>query len=194
METAMVLAIQSQKPKTYEDLLALPDDGKRYELFNGVIVEMPAPLVAHQRLLMRLGSILLQFFDRHENLGDVIPAPVDVRLAPHFVFQPDLVVLLKDNPNYEHLNDLKLIEGAPDLVIEILSPTSLIYDAIEKAANYSSYGVREYWIVDPDQKSVDVRVLHGREFVSISQESGVIRSEIVPGLSIDHNDLFRSRK
>jgi Uma2 family endonuclease len=151
---------------------------------------MPAaPLRPHQRILLRLGAHLLRFFEKNP-IGEVFPAPVDVRLATHFVYQPDLVVLLKENPLWEQRDAPGPLNGPPDLVIEILSPSSRFYDSVEKAANYASYGVREYWIVDLERESIDIRVLRDGALVSTDQKPGTARSTVIDGLTVNVSELF----
>jgi Uma2 family endonuclease len=186
----MVLAKPDSKVWTYDDLLALPDDGKQYEIVAGEIIEMPAPSGPHQYISLLLGSLLLQFVRRFK-LGWVFTAPFDVRLNTYFVLQPDIVFLRHNDPTRAALNKIKLIDGAPDLVVEIVSPSSQGYDRVTKLSTYATFGIPEYWIVDPDKDEIRALVLREGAYVPFEQqEDGIIRSEVLAGLEIDPKDLF----
>lgn len=137
---------------TYDDLARLPDDGTRYEIIEGELVVMPSPLLIHQRVL---GRLFLAFQAQVEatHRGFVVMTPLDVILAPTRVVQPDLVAL-----RVEHRDLMKPhgIEGAPDLLLEVLPPSSAKHDRVTKRRLYARAGVREYWLVDPDAQTIDV--------------------------------------
>lgn len=136
---------------TYEDLFALPEDGRRYEIIEGELYEMPSPTSAHavtiKNLLFLLGPVV-------EALrGWLVTAPLDVFFPGADPVQPDIVVLLPES-------DARLVargvEGAPDLLIEVLSPSNRGHDLLTKRALYARAGVREYWLVDPERRAVDL--------------------------------------
>jgi Uma2 family endonuclease len=131
---------------TYDDYAALPDDGKRYEVLAGELYVVPAPTPFHQRESKRLQRQLEAFFEE-KGLGEVFNAPLDVILGPHDVAQPDILVVL---------DPLQLsqrgVERAPDLVVEVLSPSNRNYDRIKKAGRYLATGVEHYWILDPEAR------------------------------------------
>lgn len=189
METAVVISTPQFRPWTYDDLLALPDDGKRYEIVDGELVEMTGASFLHQHIQSMLIQ-LIGFFLRSRDIGVVVGPPLDVRLTPSFVFQPDLVIILRGNPSWPHLNNLGRLDTAPDVAIEILSPSTRGYDIIRKSTLYASFGVREYWIVDPESGSVDVQLLREGAYVSIPQNKESIRSVIIDGLVIAREDVF----
>lgn len=143
-------------PYTYDDYCTLPEDmSRRYELLHGDFYMVPAPTTRHQRILKRLNSIVQRQVDGFR-LGEALFSPVDVILGQgsgREVVQPDLVFV-----GTERLGIIKLhgIEGPPDLVVEILSPGTAERDRGYKLTMYARYGVREYWIVDPDLCIVDV--------------------------------------
>ncbi len=142
-------------PLTYADYAALPDDGHRYELIDGELVMTPAPGYAHQRVLARLVSIL----DSHvcaKNLGELLFAPLDVILSESTTVQPDIVFLAHDR---ERQVRKRGIEGPPSLVVELLSPNRLEHDLEVKRELYFRYGVPHYWIVDPEQRTLERLVL-----------------------------------
>ncbi len=136
---------------TYHDYLLLPEE-KQYELINGELFMVPAPRPYHQVVSLRFKVALSQSVKEH-HLGEVLDAPCDVYFSSNDVVQPDILFV-----SSERLGIIKenYIQGAPDLVIEILSPSSLEKDRELKRKLYSLHGVREYWIVDPDARSVDL--------------------------------------
>src|SRR6266700_1420592 len=140
---------------TYTDYAALLDDGKRYEIVNGVLYMSPAPSWSHQEII---GEIFahLRMHMRATDSGGAFMAPIDVELAPNTTFQPDVVVLLKASHN--KLKERHIV-GAPDLVVEVVSPTSETHDRYRKLVAYARGGVPEYWIVDPDSRTIEVLML-----------------------------------
>lgn len=136
---------------TYDDYLLLPED-KRYELIDGDLYLVPAPRTFHQIVSLRIGAALNDFVDKNL-LGQVIAAPCDVYLSQHDVVQPDILWI---SPDRLGIMKEAYVDGAPDLVVEILSPSDPKRDRELKRKLYARFGVREYWIVDPDAKSIDV--------------------------------------
>jgi Uma2 family endonuclease len=141
---------------TYADYAALPDDGNRYEIIAGVLYTTPAPGAGHQSVSARLVTFLVTHVE-FAGLGRVFAAPVDVELAPDTVVQPDIVVIL--SANLDRITPSRII-GAPDLVVEILSPGTAGYDRREKQDAYARAGVGEYWIVDPGAQTVELLTLN----------------------------------
>jgi len=133
----------------YDDYCAIPPDGMRYELLDGQVHVTPAPSPLHQRVSKRLQRLLEAYFEE-PGRGEVFNAPIDVILTPHDVVQPDLVVVT--NPS---LVSARGIEGAPTLVVEILSPTTMSYDRTTKAQRYAALGIPHYWLVDPEARAVE---------------------------------------
>jgi len=140
---------------TYADYAALPDDGNRYEIIAGVLYMTPAPGTGHQSISARVVTFLVTHVE-FAGLGRVFAAPVDVELAPDTVVQPDIVVIL--SANLHRITPSRII-GAPDLVVEILSPGTAGYDRREKQDAYARSGVGEYWIVDPGAQTVELLTL-----------------------------------
>lgn len=140
---------------TYADYAALPEDGNRYEIIAGVLYMTPAPETGHQ-ITSNLIATFLTIHIQLTGLGKVLTAPTDVELAPDTVVQPDIVVVLTANLG---IITRSRIIGAPDLVVEILSPGTAGYDRREKQDAYARAGVREYWVVDPAAQTVEVLVL-----------------------------------
>jgi len=140
---------------TYADYAALPDDGNRYEIIAGVLYMTPAPGIGHQSVSARMVTFLVTHVE-FAGLGRVFAAPVDVELTPDTVVQPDIVVVL--SANLDRITPSRII-GAPDLVVEILSPGTAGYDRREKQDAYARAGVGEYWIVDPGAQTVELLTL-----------------------------------
>jgi Uma2 family endonuclease len=137
---------RSQSPRmTYQDLLRLPEDLLRHELIDGEHYMSPAPAVKHQRIVVNLTRILSTFVRAHR-LGEVLVGPVDVLFSEHDVVEPD--VLYVAGTHEDRVRE-RYIAGAPDLVIEVLSPSNPGYDRVKKLRLYEAQGVPEYWIVDP---------------------------------------------
>lgn len=135
----------SPSPKLgYSQYVAFPDDGQRHEIIDGVHTVNPAPNTYHQAISRRIQFQLYSAIELHR-LGEVINSPVDVQLSPHDILQPDLVVVLVQN----RIITPTKVKGVPDLVVEILSPSSIEHDGVLKRRLYESVGVPEYWIVDP---------------------------------------------
>lgn len=130
----------------YDDYCAIPPDGKRYELLDGQVHVTPAPSPLHQRLVLRLARAPQDHF---EEPAEVFVSPIDVILTPHDVVQPDLVVVT--DPSQVSTRG---IEGAPLLVIEVLSPATTVYDRTTKAQRYAALGVPHYWLVDLETRSI----------------------------------------
>ncbi len=177
-------------PWTYEDYLLFPEDGKRYEIVEGDCYMSPAPRTNHQKVSRRLLYALEDYF-RRTRAGEVFDAPTDVILSDTNIVQPDLLVILAERASI--ITD-KNIQGVPDIVIEILSETTRKIDEITKKKLYARYGVREYWIVDPDLALVKVYGLtdgrYGRA-EEVAQERGeVLTTSLFPGLEISLADLF----
>ncbi len=154
-------ATPKQKLYTIEDYYALPDE-QRVELIDGVFYDMAAPSCAHQLVLADLLLLFRQCVDDHNSPCEVVCAPCDVRLDldDFTMVQPDLMVLCKDE-----LIEKRRIEGAPDLVVEILSPSTRKKDQFLKLVKYMNAGVREYWIVDLEKKMVVVHTFEAEDYI-----------------------------
>jgi Uma2 family endonuclease len=136
---------------TYDDLLKLPDDGNRHEIIDGELVVMSSPFVPHQRTLQRL-FLTLHAQVQEGGHDEVFVAPLDVIMSPTRVVQPDLIVVRPQNREIVRAR----IEGIPDLLIEILSPSNQKHDLVTKRRLYARSRVPEYWIVDPEAQTIEV--------------------------------------
>ena len=172
---------------TYEDYCRAPDD-KRYELLNGELMMVPAPNTKHQRILQRLFHELDQFTRQH-GLGEVFVAPFDVVLSNTNVVQPD--VLFISRARADRITD-KNVQGAPDLVIEILSPSTAGRDLNDKHELYGSRGVLEYWIIDPVAETLAVhRQRDGKlERTGTFGREESVGTAVLKGLALKLDDIL----
>ncbi|MGH9448436.1 MAG: Uma2 family endonuclease [Terriglobia bacterium] len=141
---------------TYQDLTAIPDDGKRHEIINGEHLVTAAPLKRHQLAVQNL-SFALDSFVRAAHLGRVFGCPVDVVLSDYDVVEPDVIVVLKGRLSQHNERNF---QGAPDIVVEVLSQSTAMRDRGDKLKLYAKHGVEEYWIVDADAQSIDAYCFH----------------------------------
>ena len=178
----------SQGSWTYDDYAALPDDGHRYEIVNGVLIMAPAPGTDHQSIIVRFSHYMFVHVELTE-LGRVFSGPIDVELGQKNVYQPDLVIVL--NAHLDRVAAKKII-GAPDLVVEVASPSTAAYDRLTKYEKYASAGIAEYWIVKPIRRSIEVLTLEQGEYRSLGIFSGeaTLPSRIVPGLPVRVEQFF----
>src|SRR5262245_18346864 len=161
---------------TYRDYAALPDDGKRYELYDGELVEMTSPTLRHQRAVRHLVGIL----DRHvraNNLGEVIPAPFDVILSRTTLVQPDIVFVEQDRARI--IADCG-IEGVPTLALEVLSPSTAVRDRSIKKALYARHGLPYLWLLDPGDESLEVYELQADGYVLAGRRAGRAVANLPP--------------
>jgi Uma2 family endonuclease len=182
-ETAMSIVT---RPLTYEDLLQMPADGNRYEVIDGELFVTAAPMKKHQKLSKRLAELLYE--QEKAGMGEMYYAPVDVRLFTNGIVQPDLLFIRRDRLDIYRPSGL--VEGAPDLVVEILSPSTRNTDLVHKAAMYAREGVPEYWIADPDAPALTVYALRDGRYAPVPAEPGTARSLVLPDLVVDLAPLF----
>ncbi len=172
---------------TYDDYRRLPDDGRRYELLEGEIFVTPAPTTSHQRISRNL-EFTLHSHVNHNDLGEILDAPIDVILGRTVVVQPDLVFVSK------HRADIiteRGVEGPPDLVIEILSPSTQDQDRGPKQQLYARYGIRHYWLLDPKAKTLTELLLESGVYKLIATHSErELQLAPFPQLTIDLGEVF----
>lgn len=174
---------------TYQDYAAMTDGG-RYQLIDGELLEMaPSPSTGHQ---WAGGLIFGELYKHRENnpFGEVLIAPCDVILAPDTVLQPDVSVVLNHRTQ---LISTRGIEGAPNIVVEVLSPSSETLDRGRKAELYYRYGVEELWLVDPAAQCVEHFERGQASFTLIGAISGdqKLETKLLPGFSLTCSKLFR---
>lgn len=175
---------------TYADYVLYPSNGKKLQLVGGEFFMTPAPKTYHQDVSRNLEFILQNFVVKY-NLGKIYYAPTDVFLSDEDVVQPDILFISKQR---RHIIKKAYIKGAPDLVVEILSETTKKLDLHVKRTLYAKYGVKEYWIVDPDKKKVEILHLgkRGYERGEIYKRGETLTSSVLTGLRISVSDIFRA--
>jgi Uma2 family endonuclease len=173
---------------TYEDYVLLPNDRNRYEILEGELTVTPAPSTKHQSASANLFKVLSKHID-DRNLGKLFYAPIDLILDPTTILQPDLLFV---SSAHQHIITERAIEGVPDLVVEILSPTTSRTDRVTKAQIYARHAVPAYWIVDPDQESIEIYLLDGDVFRPAATLQGAIPTVALPfkELEIAARDVF----
>jgi Uma2 family endonuclease len=155
---------QAERLYTTDDYLAMRDEYPRYELLEGELIEMVSPTSRHQLISRRLVKMLNAHCEAR-NLGEILYAPLDVILSDTVVVQPDILFISRER-KAELIGER--ITGAPDLAIEILSPTTSARDLNQKRKLYARHGVKEYWIVDPDDETIEVQRLQGNVFSTLA--------------------------
>ena len=157
---------------TYQDYVALPDDGKRHEIHDGELCEMAAPTLLHQILLGNLFRVL-DAHVRARRLGLVIVSPLDVILSDRptetTILQPDVVYLDPARLDAAHMRG---VEGPPALVVEILSPSTAVIDRTRKRDLYARYGVPYLWFVEPDAREIEAHALAAGAYRLVRRVSG----------------------
>ena len=174
---------------TYDDWLELPDDLSRYEVIDGVLYVTPAPSTHHQRAAGNL-LVAMHAHARTRGLGEVFVSPIGVRLPSQPVpVEPDLVFVAAA---HRAIVREAYIEGVPDLVVEILSPSSRTYDRTRKLQLYEENGVPEYWIVDERAETVEVLALESSEYVPLGAWGRGERatSRALPGFAVAVDEIF----
>jgi len=175
-------------PWTYERYLRETAEGEYFTIIAGERFMSPSPTVFHQHILLNLGMVL-QTWVRQSRIGKLGLAPLDVVLGDDEVVQPDLIFVLN-----EHLDRLtrKNVHGAPDLVIEILSPGSTRLDRVKKRELYARHGVPEYWIVSPGERTVEVLRLQDKQYelAGLYEEDDTLQSPLLPGFTCSVKDIF----
>jgi len=173
---------------TYDDYCELPNDRNRYEILDGELSVTPAPTTKHQTVLGNLHRLLANYVVANQ-LGPIFIAPTDLILAPTTVVQPDLIFIGNDRRG---IVTERAIEGAPTLAVEILSPTTQRTDRETKAQLYAKYAVPHYWLIDPDQQTLEAYELAGDQYklVAKAQNAEVFTASLFLGLSIPVADLW----
>lgn len=175
---------------TYEDYLLFPDDGKRHELIEGDHYVTPAPKTKHQRISANLLERLHHHIKKNR-LGQLFAAPTDVVLSALDVVQPDLVFIGAARASI--ITEAN-INGSPDLVIEILSETTRKTDEIIKRKLYERYGVKEYWIVDPELETVKVYRLIEQRYDRVAElrheTNDGLTTPLLPDLHLPLGEVF----
>jgi Uma2 family endonuclease len=194
------MAITTAQPTTgrlvvdWEGYLNLPDDLTHYEIIDGEVIPLASPTLKHQEIVLTLAERLRQF-TRAKRLGKVLTAPFDfvVRRAPVRTRQPDLFFLSRDRlHDWAQLQEQPRLEFAPDLVIEILSPSETYTYWSEKLQDYFVLGVPEVWLVDVDKRAIEVQVREALGYRSLGWFAGeqVVASRVLAGLELKPAEVF----
>ena len=175
---------------TYEDYCAAPAD-KRYELLDGELIMVPAPNLKHQTVQLKL-TMRLGLFIENRALGTLFTPVCDVMLSDTDVVQPDLLFISRERDHL--LSGGQNVQGAPDLVVEILSPSSAEQDRGKKRALYGQHGVTEYWLVDPIAETVTIHRQRGGVLAATHTfgRGQTLRSPLFAGLELHLDDIFSS--
>lgn len=176
----------AKKQLTFREYDQLPE-GTPYQLIGGDLTMTLSPTFLHQKCLASVGNLLFAFV-KERQLGEVVFAPMDVYLTDVDVYQPDIIYISQDRKGIIG----ERIHGAPDLVVEILSPSTAYDDIVRKKRTYQLVGVQEYWIVDPQEGIVEIYRNRGQEFelASKAHGTGLIGSTLLTGLEVDLSRLF----
>lgn len=170
---------------TLEQYEALPES-RRVEVFDGIAYDMASPSQVHQSISMQLSTVINSYLLRKKGSCRIFSAPFDVKLSdqPLIIVQPDIMVICNEDKL-----DGKRCNGAPDFIIEIVSPGNPADDYIRKLYHYKNYGVREYWIVDPRRKTITVNYFEGN-IVSVQYPfDSIIKVNIYDDLLINFADI-----
>lgn len=174
---------------TYDERNAVPQErpNDRHELINGALIVIHTPPTRHQgvggNLLLMLGEHV-----RAQKSGEIYPGPIDIRLTPHIVLIPDIIFITRDRL---HVVGPRTVDAAPDLVVEVLSPDTRERDLGVKRDLYARFGVQEYWIADPDARSLSILALKRDHFEPVAVgDDGRLVSGLFPDLELDLDRIF----
>ena len=172
---------------TYHDYTLLSED-KRYEIIEGDLYMTPSPTTIHQRISAAIGLRLAEFILKNK-LGEILYAPMDVVLSDEDVIQPDILFISNDRKGIVKPENIR---GAPDLVVEILSPSTANRDLVTKKKLYARHAVREYWIVNPNEKTVEVMTWteQGFKTVQVYPRGSRLASPLLAGFSLSMDEIF----
>jgi Uma2 family endonuclease len=171
---------------TYQDLEFFEPDNYRHEISEGEHFMTPSPSTYHQKIVGNLYRKLSDYVEKNK-LGEIYVSPVDVIFHEIDVFVPDLVFVSNENLSIVSENN---IQGAPDLIIEVMSPSSVARDREGKYKRYAYYGVKEYWIVDLQRKLVEVYDLEQDKLINVIPQKQKLNSPIFEDLNLDLTKIF----
>ncbi len=177
----------SMPPRTLAEYLAMPDGPPYYEFINGIAHFMASPTTSHQECLGELYTEMKAFVKKHQP-GKVFISPLDVYLSDEEYYQPDMLFVSNERKSIIQ----ERIHGAPDLVVEVLSSSNAYNDLSHKKRMYEEFRVREYWIVDPLEKSVEIlfNTENGFQIASKAYAKGMVQSQVLQGFAVDVEQLF----
>lgn len=187
------MTLVAQKEITYSEFRQMEFDDNDpyiYELINGILVRKSAPQPRHQRISRKLLRLMDDFIQKH-NIGEVFYAPIDVFLDEKNVPQPDLVFVSKERSFI--VDEIDGILGVPDLVVEIISPSSIRMDRVDKKDLYEGFGVPEYWLIDPKNTAIEVFSFQNGRYKSIdlaNELSQKVASIVLKDFEVMLSDIF----
>lgn len=183
----MNTVITEKQKHTYDDYLQT-NEGGGYELISGLLVEEPAPGIFHQRSSRKIG-IALDKYITENNRGELFFAPCDVYFDYQNVLQPDIIFISNEQ---KEIITKQHIKGAPDLVVEIVSVDGFFRDTVEKKKLYEIFGVKEYWIVLPEKKIIEVYVLEDNTYKinRTYQKDDTLESMVLKGFKLELKYIF----
>ncbi len=183
------MELTAEKHYTVRDYEQLPEGAPYYQLIGGELVMSPSPTNLHQDIILNIAERLSPYV-RQKKMGKIVLSPMDVHLTEADVYQPDLIFIRKENIHLLQPNDR--IRFVPDLVVEVLSPSTRSYDYSHKKRIYCEQGVREYWIVDPDEGTIEIMVKEGAFYQTIALLNGqaMLESAMFPGFSMKVEEVF----
>jgi Uma2 family endonuclease len=186
----MVVVSKKLTYREFREMEFDDNDTSQYELINGELVKKQSPTIGHQNISDNI-LISMKTYARKKQLGKVFSAPLDTVLDDGNSYQPDIIFVKKDRC---HILDEKeeVVIGAPDLVVEILSKSTALYDRGEKKDIYEKYGVREYWLVNPKSKTVEIYSFENErlKLVQYEEETGTVQSTALEGFKLDLKKIF----
>ena len=173
----------------YSDLLAMPEDGRRYEIHGGELVVVPSPMPCHQIAIVELVTLLRDYGRRAG--GIALVAPLDIVFGEYDVVQPDIVFFRAER--HHLVQPYEVTRVAPDIAVEVLSPSTAAVDRGRKMRMFAGYGVPEYWIVDPVRLRIEVHVSRERGLPLQRQAAtggDIVRSVLLPDLAFAAGSIF----
>ena len=184
----MALVLSTRRRITYSEVASWPDDGRRYELYDGEVSEVPAPLPRHQLAMLELLYRLRDYAVAHAGL--VIASPIDIVFDDINALQPDIVVFSAARRHHVHLDEP--IQAPPDVAVEVLSPSTAANDRGRKLRMFERFGVAEYWMLDPAAELIEMRRLTVGRYAAplVFGRSTHAESRVLPGFVCDVNTLF----
>ena len=170
---------------TYADYVLILEDECQHEILDGMHFVNPAPNLYHQTVSRRLQFILYSQIEQR-GLGQIFDAPCDVQLSAHDILQPDLIIVLNQN---RHILSTTRINGTPDLIVEILSPSTESRDRVLKRERYQAAGVPEYWIVDPLEHTLEQLILQDGVY-QVLPPNDVVQLTILDGITVRLHEVW----
>ena len=189
MSTTLKKPLYQGKRVTFDEYQNLKYDGFQYEITEGVMKVTPAPFFNHQALSGEIYTEL-KIFLKTKPVGIVCYAPRDVKLDANLTYQPDILYIAKERLS---INKKNYVDGSPDFIVEILSKGTLGHDTREKFIDYEKYGVKEYWIIDPDSLEIsEFYYLKDGKYEQFEPDNDIVKSKVIEGFEVNLTELEKS--